>query len=112
MEKEFKKILGKKIRTLRELTETTQMDLAAAIGMTSTGAISQVEAGSKGMTVEKIKKTAVFFGVHPATLFSDVEMDASDLKMMRALTDCIAKKSVDPKSARDYELVSALMSKI
>ena len=108
-ENDFKKTLGKKIRTLRELTRTTQMDLAKSLGMTSTGAISQVESGSKGMTVENIHGAAKFFGVHPAVLFSPIDMDKTDLAIMQVLMDRIEHKATDSRKARDYAAISHLV---
>ena len=111
-DEEFKVVLGKKIKHLRALTKTTQMDLAHHLGIVSTGAISQVESGSKGLTVENIQRAAEFFGVHPAVLFSPVEMSADDLAIMRVLLDRIENKNRDSKKAKDYELIQRLVTSV
>jgi transcriptional regulator with XRE-family HTH domain len=92
MGKEFLKEFGKRIRYLRELTNTTQEDLRKAMGYTSTGAISQIENGSKGMKLEAIAKAATFFGIHPAILISPISMSKSDLKIIVQMMDLIQKK--------------------
>jgi transcriptional regulator with XRE-family HTH domain len=92
MEKEFLKEFGKRVRYLRELTNTTQEDLRKAMGYTSTGTISQIENGSKGMKLESIAKAATFFSIHPAILMSSVSMPKSDLKIIVEMMDLIQKK--------------------
>lgn len=111
-EVDYKSILGKKIRQLRGLTGTTQMDLAHHLGFSSTGAISQVESGSKGLTIENIHRTAEFFGVHSAALFSPVEMTDDDLTIMRILLDRIEHKKGNVKKRQDYELISRLVRSV
>lgn len=111
-ETDYKRILGKKIRQLRGLTGTTQMDLARHLSFSSTGAISQVESGSKGLTIENIHRTAEFFGVHSSALFSPVEMNDDDLVIMRVLLDRIKNKKTNAKKKQDYELISRIVHSV
>lgn len=111
-EVDYKRILGKKIRQLRNLTGATQMDLARHLGFSSTGAISQVESGSKGLTIENIHRTAAFFGVHSAVLFSPVEMSDDDLSIMQVLLDRIENKKANAKKRQDYELISRIVHSV
>ena len=73
MNKDFRVIIGKRIRGLRIDHEMTQMDLADRLGMTSTGAISQIESGKKGMKLEMIIKAARVFGIQPSDLIDGLE---------------------------------------
>jgi transcriptional regulator with XRE-family HTH domain len=109
---EFKVVLGKKIRALRKLCGHTQMELAEHLGFTSTGAISQVESGSKGLTAENIQKLAELFEVHASVLFTPMDMDERDLRMMRVLYDRIKNKNKDPQKRQDYELISRLVASV
>jgi len=88
----YRHILGKKIRMLRDIARMTQMDLANALGYTSTGMISQIEAGAKGMDPEKIIEAARIFDVHPSVLISDVDMAHEDIEMFVNLSMILKSK--------------------
>jgi transcriptional regulator with XRE-family HTH domain len=79
--KSFKEILGRNIKRLRTLQNITQLELAVAVGYGSSGMISQVERGDKGMDSEKIYAAAEFLGVHPSVLFSPTEWNDDQLEM-------------------------------
>lgn len=68
--KEFRMILGRKIRMLRESKGITQMEWAKELGFTSRGTISQVENGLKGHKVESIMRAAIALEVHPIVLMT------------------------------------------
>jgi len=87
--KTFNQILGNKIRTLREIKGMSQMDLAYKLGYNSTGAISQIESGDRGMGKEKLINAARVLGIHPAILMSDKEFDKRHLKLFSNLTTLI-----------------------
>jgi len=89
----YRHILGKKIRMLRDIARMTQMDLANALGYTSTGMVSQIEAGAKGMDPEKIIEAARIFDVHPSVLISDVDMAHEDIEMFVNLSTILKSKN-------------------
>lgn len=89
---DIKKILGSKIKTLRQINDVTQEELRKELGYRSTGMISQIEDGTKGMSLEQVIKAARFFNVHPAVLVSDVELDSDDLFMLQRLSIVLKKK--------------------
>jgi transcriptional regulator with XRE-family HTH domain len=95
MEKNFLVEFGKRIHTLRELTNTTQEDLRKALGFTSTGAISQVENGTKGMKFEAVLKSASFFGIHPMLLISNGNLSKSDLEVMIKTMEILKQKDTN-----------------
>jgi transcriptional regulator with XRE-family HTH domain len=78
----FNILVGKKVRLLRQRDGMSQVDLAKLLGYTSTGTISQVERGLRGMDVDKIIQTAKIFGISPEFLLSDKEYDEQSLKMI------------------------------
>jgi len=110
----YRHILGKKIRILREMVEMTQMDLANALGYTSTGMVSQIETGAKGMDPEKIIKAAKIFGVHPSVLISDVEMTREDVEMFVNLSIILKSKdkAIHFSAIRELLKLSADKTKI
>ena len=98
----FKAIFGKRIQELRKINDVTQMDLARAVGMSSTGAISQIENGTKGMKMSAIVKAAAFFGVHPIVLMSPVDHNKEDLEILIGIAKLMELRSRDSKKADPY----------
>ena len=94
--------IGKKIRTLREMNEMTQMQLATAIGMTSTGAISQIENGEKGIKLHAILRAADVLGVHPVVLLSVEDLDKDELKLMVDMMSFLKKKHRNPRALKPH----------
>lgn len=80
------KKIGGKMAKLRRLAGMTQMEVAYGLGYKSSGTISQIEAGTMTMSPKKIVAAAQFFGIHPAYLVSDDQIDDEDLEMMIMLT--------------------------
>ena len=109
-ERNFREVLGEKIRMLRRIQDRTQMDLAKFLGLTSSGAISQVENGSKGLTVENIARTAQFFGVHPVVLMSPVEMTEDQLKMMIGVGKLVGNEDRSAEQESYYQAIRRLLA--
>jgi transcriptional regulator with XRE-family HTH domain len=104
--------IGKKIRTLREMKEMTQMQLATAIGMTSTGAISQIENGEKGIKLHAILRAADVLGVHPVVLLSVEDMDKDELSLMVDMMSFLKKKHRNPKALKPhFDAIKRLIEK-
>ena len=57
-----KKILGDRVRELRNIQSVSQMQLANALGLTQ-NAISMMERGYRGTTLEKLVLLAEYFHV-------------------------------------------------
>jgi transcriptional regulator with XRE-family HTH domain len=67
---------GEMVRTVRELQEMTQVELAVAAGITQ-GALSAIETGRVEIGVERARRLGQALRVHPAVLlFPDLEDDA------------------------------------
>jgi transcriptional regulator with XRE-family HTH domain len=95
-ERRFRRALGQKIRVLRERRKMTQMDLAKELGFTSTGTISQVENGLKGLSVDSIMKAAKVLGVHPIVLISPSPFSKADIRIISSLLNLLARSSEQP----------------
>lgn len=62
--------IGQRVRELRERQGLTQVKLAKALG-TSQAALSQVEHGSRGLTVQQVVKLARMLGATPNEILGD-----------------------------------------
>lgn len=93
----FRHILGKKIKKLRTKTGKTQVELATELGFTSTGAISQVENGLKGLKVESIVKAAEVLGVHPIVLITPYELGEEEIEISSELFMLFEKHKRSPE---------------
>jgi transcriptional regulator with XRE-family HTH domain len=62
---------GEKIKALRTRRGTTLKELAAALGLSAHGYISELEGGKKTPTVELVIKIAEFFNVSTDELLKD-----------------------------------------
>ena len=78
-------IFGKRIKMLRQKHDVTQMDLAKAVGYTSTGTISQIENGQRGVSFKRIPRFANFFGISKAELLSEKEFSREAAMAARLL---------------------------
>jgi len=98
--KRFRKILGSKIRKLRLQSGKTQVELAKELGFTSTGAISQVENGLRGLTIDPIIRAAKALGVHPIVLLMPDAMDKDEIEIISAMFELFEKRSERPTLVR------------
>jgi transcriptional regulator with XRE-family HTH domain len=92
----IRRVIGKKIRILRELKEMTQVELGNAIGMSSSGAISQIENGEKGIKLHAIIRAADVLGVHPMVLLGTDDLEKDELVVMVSMLAFLKKKRRDP----------------
>jgi transcriptional regulator with XRE-family HTH domain len=99
---ELRKRLGKKLKLLRLKREKTQVELATAMGMTSTGAVSQVENGSKGLRPLAILNAADFLEVSTADLIIPDDLDEVEVKLRVGLERLIRRRRKDAKSVASY----------
>jgi len=82
MKKTAKEIMGGKLRDLRKIHGMTQIELMDALGYTSTGMISQIETGQRGMDHERLYKAAKIFKVDLSVLLNEKEMSFKDLQLL------------------------------
>jgi transcriptional regulator with XRE-family HTH domain len=81
----FKVILGKKLRALRMRKKISQVQLAKELGFKSTGTISLVENGIKGLKVESILRAAKALDVHPIVLITPDEFSKDEIELVSLL---------------------------
>lgn len=90
----FKQIFGKKLRILRELHgDMTQAELGHALGYSSTGTISLIESGQRGMDNNRMAKTAELFGVNIAVLLSKKDMTKEEIELYVHMESAISTNS-------------------
>jgi len=106
-QKQFKKMLGEKIKTLRDIHGMTQMDLAHKLGYESSGMVSQIENGTKGMDQEKIFKLSQIFNVSMIDLLSNKRYSRDDFKMIIKLQEWLDLPS--DKRPKHFESVRLLL---
>ena len=101
---EFRKLFGQKIQILRKKNGLTQVQLAAALGYNSTGMISQIEKGIKGMASDKVVQAAKILKVNPAFLFSNERMSRDSIEML-----VMVNKIVNHPECLQYEMTQAFL---
>ena len=108
----FRKMLGKKIKTLRTARGITQVELARALGFTSTGAISQVENGLRGLMFESIINAAKVLDVHPVFLMDPDDIESDNCELISAMLRLFEKRRQEPELAdRVIEELRAVLLK-
>ena len=105
---DYAKVLGKKIRDLRKLSGLTQVELAAELGYTSTGTISQIEKGVFAMSVLRRQKAASVLRVSDDYLSSTQYGTKEMSELQQLLYDAYTKG----KDTRDFRHVRRLLVKL
>lgn len=78
--------LGGKIRYRRQQLNISQQELAEAVGYTSKGMISNIEAGRVNIPMDKLVLIAHCLAVKPSYLLSD-EQASMDMKLYEKISD-------------------------
>jgi transcriptional regulator with XRE-family HTH domain len=84
--------IGKNIKMFRKRAEMTQVDLAKKLGYTSSGTISQIENGSRGMDFDKLDLAAEVLNIDAAILLAPDTFDDQQIEDLQ-LFYSIQKKS-------------------
>ena len=84
-----REMLGKKIRQLRTLHGYKQVELAELLGYESTGTISQIENGERGMKAEKIMLVAELFNIPVQVSTTNTPISTQDLTIISNLVEMI-----------------------
>lgn len=77
------------MRDLRLARNMRQVDVAEALGYKSTGSLSLIENGERGMDNDKILAAARLFRVPATVLLNDKEYSAEDLALLIRFTDLL-----------------------
>jgi transcriptional regulator with XRE-family HTH domain len=78
----LKNRMGRRIRLIRKANDLTQVELAKRLGYTSSGTIAQIEAGSKGMTLDKLLQLGREFGINPALFMVNDSVNDEQFEMV------------------------------
>lgn len=97
---EFKQVVGDQIRKIRKLRGMTQELLAEQSGL-SYSYISDVERGTRNISLESLGKIISALGIQPAQLFEDADKhamhpDGDEIHIkLNALNTLLADRNVD-----------------
>lgn len=97
--KTIREIFGEQLKKLRQAHGMSQMDLAYILKYTSSGMVSQIENGKRGMDLEKIHQVVELFNVQPNFFFGEREIKGNDLKLCLAFE---AQVMLPPEKRHDY----------
>ena len=106
---DFNIVIGKRIKHLRLKNDMTQMDLAALMNFKSSGIISQIENGERGLKRDNIFKAADIFMIEPAVLMAKVDIQNEDLDIHVAFSKLVKQKEIDEKSKNYYDLIKKIL---
>ena len=104
----YNEIVGRRLRYLREYRKMTQEELARYLGYTSSGTMSLIEAGERGMSKRRIIEAARKLDVHPYVLQTPDEIPHDKL----ILVSEIIKIVLDPTKEQTTEAISAIVSAV
>jgi len=104
---DFNRKIGQRIKDLRGIHSMTQMDLAYRLGYESTGMISQIENGLKGMSLSKLRKCAEIFNVPMSKLLDDKEYSKEDMETLKKFIEVL--DSPPGNRHRHYEAIKLLL---
>lgn len=103
---DYNVMIGKRLRYLREYRGMTQEELGRHLGYTSSGTVSLIEAGERGMSKRRIIDTARKLDVHPYILQTPDEIPHDKLILISE----IIKVVLDPTKEQTTEAIHAIVN--
>ena len=107
--KEYRRILGGKIKALRELAGISQLELATRLDYNSDKFISDVETGRKGMKMEKIQELAKIFNVSPHFLFDDTQFTKEEIQLYQKFYATLKKSKKNPQLSATMDVLKKIL---
>lgn len=106
-ETKIRVVFGNKIKNLREIHGMTQMDLARLLGYDSSGTISLIENGIKGMSKKRVVELAQALKIPVDALLSEQDYSVDDLMVLSSVMQMIGL----PKEKRPghFEAIKTLI---
>ena len=98
------------MKILRKQIDMTQNELAKHLGLKSSGIISQVENGERGLKVENILKCADFFGIDACYLISEYDYSEKELRAMIGFKNLVENPKKSKVMKIRYEKVIELLT--
>ncbi len=109
MQKVVREAMGHKIQVFRKLKRITQVELAKELGYLSTGTLSQIENGVRGVDVEKMPKLAEILGVPLPILLSDIDISEEDAKLLVKLVNLMKDRGSSEKANAYYAAIKKIL---
>jgi len=100
--------IGQNIKKLRDNAGMKQHELASLLELSSSGHISLIENGDRGLPNDKIMKVAEIFKVHPSVLFTDKPATMEYAHFMGLLSKIILSKNKPPS----FEALKVLLKAV
>lgn len=77
--KDYNKRIGSRIRLFREMRGMTQIELAKRLGYNSTGALSLIESGERGLNKVKLNQAASVLGTFQEVFTTETPLTQDQL---------------------------------
>ena len=107
---QIRKIIGQRIKHYRKIHSLTQKQLSAQIGAVSTTYITNIEAGQKGISLEKIYELCAFFNINVSDLLPIETKDDSDEKEKVVLETADLLRGLDTSQVKMFKTMVAGLS--
>ncbi|MCL2694440.1 MAG: helix-turn-helix domain-containing protein [Oscillospiraceae bacterium] len=104
---QIRKIIGQRIKHYRKIHSLTQKQLSARIGAVSTTYITNVEAGQKGISLEKIYEICEFFNINVSDLLPIETKDDEDEKEKVVLETADLLRGLEISQVRMFKTMIA-----
>jgi len=75
----YNRRVGYRIKLFRELKGLTQMEMATALGYKSTGSLSLIEQGERGLNKTKLSQAATLLDTYPEVLNTESDLTREEL---------------------------------
>lgn len=90
---ELNKLIGHRIQFFRKLRGVTQIELAKALGYTSTGAVSRIERGDIGMKKSNLSTAAKVLQIQPYLLTMEENLNDEEIVIVNNFIRLIRQKT-------------------
>ena len=93
-------VVGAKIKLVREIMQMTQKEFSEVLGYSSTGTLSLIERGLRGIGRKELLIIEDKFNVPAGAIISETPMGVDDLKALQGLMTLIKQKIAGAPSKR------------
>jgi len=108
IKKTTRETIGKNIKRLRDNAGMKQHELASLLELASSGHVSLIENGERGLPNDKILKISEIFKIHPSVLFTDEPATMEYAHLMGLLSKIILSKNKPPS----FEALKVLLKAV
>ena len=102
-------IIGKKIKLIRQLVGMTQVQFGKQLGYSSSGTLSLIERGLRGIGRRELQMIEQKFNVPVGAIISDTPMSTEDLLALQNLM-LLIKNKADGKTSDHFSSIIQLLS--